>query len=79
MSFISLAYVLYAIGLKLFTDELVLGWASVIVAMLFVGGVQLITVGIIGEYVGRIYEEVKQRPLYCVDETAGVGQMRGKS
>jgi polyisoprenyl-phosphate glycosyltransferase len=78
VSFISLVYVVYAIGLKLFTDELVPGWASVIVAILFVGGVQLITVGIIGEYVGRIYEEVKQRPLYFVDETAGIEQMRGK-
>jgi polyisoprenyl-phosphate glycosyltransferase len=78
VSFISLVYVVYAIGLKLFTDELVPGWALVIVAILFVGGVQLITVGIIGEYVGRIYEEVKQRPLYFVDETAGIEQMRGK-
>ena len=78
VSFISLIYVVYAIGLKLFTDELVPGWASVIVAILFVGGVQLITVGIIGEYVGRIYEEVKQRPLYFVDETAGIESMRGK-
>jgi len=76
VSFISLVYVVYAIGLKLFTDELVPGWASVIVAILFVGGVQLITVGIIGEYVGRIYEEVKQRPLYFVDETAGIEHMR---
>lgn len=76
VSLISLLYVVYAIGLKLFTDELVPGWASVIVAILFVGGVQLITVGIIGEYVGRIYEEVKQRPLYFVDETAGIEHMR---
>jgi polyisoprenyl-phosphate glycosyltransferase len=76
VSFTSLIYVLYAIGLKLFTDHLVPGWASVIVAILFVGDVQLITVGIIGEYVGRIYEEVKQRPLYFVDESAGIEQVR---
>jgi len=79
VSCLSLIYVLYAVGLKLFTDHLVPGWASVIVAILFVGGVQLITVGIIGEYVGRIYEEVKQRPLYFVDESAGVEpQMKGQ-
>jgi dolichol-phosphate mannosyltransferase len=44
------------------------GWASTVVIMLFLGGVQLLTIGIIGEYISRIYDEVKRRPLYVVRE-----------
>lgn len=48
------------------------GWASLVVVILFLGGIQLITIGILGEYVGRIYDEVKRRPLYVVAETANL-------
>jgi glycosyltransferase involved in cell wall biosynthesis len=71
VSSVSFIYMVYAIGLKLFTDRAVLGWTSVMVAVLFLGGVQLLSLGILGEYIGRIYEEVKQRPLYIVEETRG--------
>lgn len=50
------------------------GWASLMVVILFLGGIQLITIGIIGEYIGRIYDEVKQRPLYFTRELLGYAQ-----
>jgi dolichol-phosphate mannosyltransferase len=62
---VALAWTLY---LRLFTDETVQGWTSVIVVVLFLGGVQLLSLGIIGQYVGRIFDEVKGRPLYVVAE-----------
>ena len=49
------------------------GWASTVVIILFLGGVQLLTIGIIGEYLSRIYDEVKQRPLYVVSGSANAG------
>jgi glycosyltransferase involved in cell wall biosynthesis len=68
---VSFCYILYAIALKTLTDRSVAGWTSLIVSVLFIGGVQLITLGIIGEYIGRIYDEVKQRPLYLVADVVG--------
>jgi polyisoprenyl-phosphate glycosyltransferase len=47
------------------------GWATIVVVTTFIGGIQLIVLGGIGEYIGRIYEEVKQRPLYVVRRTYG--------
>jgi polyisoprenyl-phosphate glycosyltransferase len=47
------------------------GFTTTIVTVLFLGGVQLVSIGILGEYIGRIYEEIKQRPLYIVQETVG--------
>jgi dolichol-phosphate mannosyltransferase len=48
------------------------GFTTTIVCVLFLGGVQMIAIGILGEYIGRIYEEIKQRPLYVVREKLGV-------
>ncbi len=62
---------LYVLSEKLFTDKAILGWASTIVSITFLGGLTLMTLGVIGEYIGRIYDEVKQRPLYIIQETAG--------
>lgn len=68
-AFLLMATVVY---LKLFTDRAILGWASLMSSILFLGGVLLLTIGIIGEYVGRIYDEVKRRPLYIVAERIGL-------
>jgi polyisoprenyl-phosphate glycosyltransferase len=59
------------IGEKLFIGVETRGWASTIVVILFLGGVQLLTIGIIGEYLSRIYDEVKQRPLFIVQAMDG--------
>ena len=67
-SLIFFAYGSYMIYMKLVYDTAVPGYTSTIVAILFIGGAQLTAIGIIGEYIGRIYNEVKHRPIYIVDE-----------
>jgi dolichol-phosphate mannosyltransferase len=70
LSFLGILWVVY---LRLFTHETITGWASMMVIVLFLGGVQLVTLGIIGEYIGRMYDEIKRRPLYLVEEALGFG------
>jgi glycosyltransferase involved in cell wall biosynthesis len=67
----SFAGIVYALVIRLYTTEWVRGWTSIFTAILFLGGIQLITLGIVGEYVGRIYAEVKMRPLFVVRERLG--------
>lgn len=68
---LALAGIVYAIYLRVFTSIWVEGWTALMIAILFIGGVQLVSVGILGEYIGRIYNEVKNRPLYVVQEYLG--------
>jgi dolichol-phosphate mannosyltransferase len=71
--------IVWAIYRRLFTFYPLeaIGWASLIIVVLFIGGIQLLMLGILGEYLGRTYEEVKRRPLYVVDRTAGLAADRG--
>lgn len=70
---ISFVFMIYGIVVRFFYPEhSVPGWASLFSAVLFIGGVQLICIGVLGEYVGRIYEEVKRRPLYVVEEMVNI-------
>ena len=71
ISFLSYLFASFLIIRTLFFGVDVPGYASLMVTVLFLGGVQLITLGIIGEYLGRVYEEVKKRPLYLVREKYG--------
>jgi dolichol-phosphate mannosyltransferase len=59
---------LYSLIVRLFTADWVAGWATLILAILFIGGVEMFCLGILGEYIGRIYTEIKQRPLFIVRE-----------
>jgi dolichol-phosphate mannosyltransferase len=68
---IAVAGIIVAILDRLLEKGLTRGWASLFVAVLFMGGVQLVSLGILGEYLGRIYTEVKRRPLYVVQERLG--------
>jgi len=72
VSLASFAYAGYAVYAHLFTDRTVEGWTSVMVAVLFLAGVQLISLGIIGAYLARVFQELKGRPLYLVRETIGI-------
>ena len=68
---LSLVGVLAAILIRIFLGHELTGQATTLVSVLFLGGIQLIFLGVIGEYLGRIYDEVKSRPLYLLDTVYG--------
>ena len=65
---LSVAMIIYAVIVRLTTDSWVPGWAALFVAVMFMGGVQLLAIGVIGEYVGRLFVQAKARPLFLVDQ-----------
>jgi dolichol-phosphate mannosyltransferase len=67
----SFIYLIVIIIQRLFTETTVSGWASYMVLHLFTTGIILIMLGVIGEYIGRIFDEIKERPIYIVRETMG--------
>lgn len=73
VSFVSLALAVWALVIKLFVHKAFPGWASTVVPMYFLGGVQLLSLGVIGEYVAKIYMETKMRPRFHVESRLGRG------
>jgi dolichol-phosphate mannosyltransferase len=76
VSALALVGIVYALAMRLFTSDWVTGWTLLFITVAFLGGVQLISLGLVGEYVGRIYGESKRRPLYVVQEHHGFEQQR---
>lgn len=76
VSLSALLYMVYLLAARLFGDMTIQGWTSTVVIVLFLGGIQLLSLGIIGEYIGRIFDEVKQRPQYVIGDSLGVGPSR---
>lgn len=71
ISIMAFVYAMYAIILYLFNPEkAVPGWASVLVSVLFIGGIQLLFLGVLGEYLGKLFMQAKQRPGYVIKETS---------
>ena len=61
-------YLVYVLAIKIFTDRAIPGWTSVTAAVLLLGGAQLVFLGILGQYVGRMYDDVKRRPLFLISD-----------
>lgn len=65
---LSFCYGLYALYIRLFTDIALVGWTSLLIVMSFIGGMQLVMIGIVGEYLGKLFMAQKNRPNYIIKE-----------
>lgn len=72
ISFLAIVYMLYILIKTILIGEPVQGFPTIIIIILFLGGIQLLSLGIIGEYLGRIFYETKNRPVYIISEKDGV-------
>jgi dolichol-phosphate mannosyltransferase len=68
VSVVSFLYAVYVIMIKLFTDKAVSGWTSTLISVLFLGGIQILCVGLMSEYLGKMFIESKKRPVYIVKD-----------
>lgn len=68
LSLFSSLYAIYAIIMHYTNTKVISGWTSVIISILFLGGIQLLILGIIGEYLGKLFVETKKRPLYIIEK-----------
>lgn len=68
LGFGSILLLVHVVYVKYVAQDAIPGWSTLAASVLFLGGIQLVGIGIVGEYIGRIFEEVKQRPLYIVSE-----------
>jgi polyisoprenyl-phosphate glycosyltransferase len=79
LSFLSFLGIIYAVGMKLFfPEQVVSGWTFTVIAILLIGGIQMIMLGVLGSYIGRIYTEVQGRPLYIVESVRGAQHKKEK-
>jgi dolichol-phosphate mannosyltransferase len=67
VSGLSFLYLIYSLYSSVILKDVVPGWTSTTISVLFIGGIQLISIGILGEYIGKIYIEAKKRPRYVID------------
>lgn len=72
VSFLAIIYMFYIFVKTIFVGETVQGFPTIIIIVLFIGGIQLLSLGIIGEYLGRIFYETKNRPVYIISEKEGI-------
>ena len=74
ISLLAFIYIIFLVVRTFFLGSDLAGYPSMMAVILFLGGVQLLSIGVIGEYIGRIFVESKQRPLYFVDEYVSHGK-----